>query len=400
MKKNLLWSLVVLVATTLFTACNPDNQGSNALKGLEVKPSSITLSTGQTVRLAALTTPENLTVDIEWATSNPGVATVSELGIVTAVGLGSATITATSGEFSGSCRVTVQSYLETLQFTQSIIWNYEILDSTDIKVIKANDGTEYKCYLAETTNRLFSAGIYIDNEGYFAGASEGAIIDVIAPMYYAPKELNNADRNTVFSLGEWLIQPSTEREHLIAQPGAITDVYLPSLLSFVDKFNAGDEGWVQDVLTVVNNGYTGTALFCMYYGCDDTSCGYGYANEWGVKLPNAIVTKGQLYADGVAQGSSNLMTVLNYSSLTLRELAGTWGGLDAEFDEENGLLNLNSNNLLLSDEFTLEQGTLPAEVKGSMMAVPFVMVKDYPEIAKRIDEELAKKSFTHLRVNL
>jgi len=45
--------------------------------------------------------------DIEWSSSNEAVATVDEEGVVTAVAEGSATITATSGEASGSAEITV-----------------------------------------------------------------------------------------------------------------------------------------------------------------------------------------------------------------------------------------------------------------------------------------------------
>ena len=398
MKKTLFMSVLALCAA-LFTACDPQPQDQK-LTGLTVKPESITLSTGETVRLAALTTPENIQVEIEWTTSDPEVATVNNLGVVTAAGLGQATITAKSGEFTGTCRVTVNSYLENLQFTQAIVWDKAILDSTDIHTVTAGDGKEYTCYIAETTYRLFSAGLYVDEEGYINGASEGAIVDIIAPMYYAPKELNDGLRNTAFSLGDWAVESTAESKIQVGQPGKLADSYLTDLLAFVQKWNDKDDSWVDNVKNAQSNGYTGATLFLMYYDCDDpsdeTSCGYGFANNWGAKLPNALVTSGYVYADGVANGSSSYMTVLNYSGLTLRELAGGWGGLDLEMDEETLELTLNSENLLLGGEFTIEQGTKPAEVKGTMMAVPFVMTQDHPEVAKRIDAQL--QNFKKLQI--
>lgn len=403
MKKNCLLGVLTLCVMTLLTGCDPVNQtsGKGKLTGLTVKPESITLATGENVRLATLTTPENIKVDIAWSSSDENVAVVDGAGVVTAVGIGEATVTAKAGDCVGTCRVTVQSYLETLQFTQAIVWDHTILDSTEVSTIEASDGTEYKAYLAETTYRLFSAGFYINGDGYLDGASDGAVVDIIAPMWYAPKELNDPNgQNIVFSLGEWIIEASQERKHHIAQPGEITDVYLPSLLSFVEKYNTNDETWQDDVINAYQNGYKGTVLYNLYYDCDDpsddSSCGYGYANAWGIRLPNAIVTAGSVYADGKAAGSSVYMTVLNYSNLTLRELAGDWGGLDVEMDPETSELSLNSNNLLLGNEFTIEQGTMPAEVKGTMLPVPFVMTKDYPEVAKRVDEQL--KGYKQLRI--
>lgn len=63
-------------------------------------------SLGNTGTLTATVTPADTTDSIVWTSSNENVATVLN-GVVTAVGCGSATITATCGEFSGTCVVTV-----------------------------------------------------------------------------------------------------------------------------------------------------------------------------------------------------------------------------------------------------------------------------------------------------
>ncbi|HJB43629.1 MAG TPA: Ig-like domain-containing protein, partial [Candidatus Coprenecus merdipullorum] len=71
---------------------------------------SVTLSTGETIELTATVYPENATdKTITWSSSNPGVATVVD-GRVTALTIGSATITAQSSNgLSATCRVTVES---------------------------------------------------------------------------------------------------------------------------------------------------------------------------------------------------------------------------------------------------------------------------------------------------
>ncbi len=67
-----------------------------------------TLEEGESVTLTVTFTPENTTdKTVVWTTSDPEVATVDENGVVTAVGEGSATITATCGEVSATCQVTV-----------------------------------------------------------------------------------------------------------------------------------------------------------------------------------------------------------------------------------------------------------------------------------------------------
>ena len=61
----------------------------------------------ETKTLEATLTPANTTDAVSWSSSNDTVATVSDDGLVTAVGAGSATITATAGAVSDSCTVKV-----------------------------------------------------------------------------------------------------------------------------------------------------------------------------------------------------------------------------------------------------------------------------------------------------
>ena len=76
-----------------------------------LSPTTASLMVGQTAQLTA--TPEDLSGGplagriVTWATSNAAVATVSTTGLVSAVGAGSATITATSEGQSGTSAITV-----------------------------------------------------------------------------------------------------------------------------------------------------------------------------------------------------------------------------------------------------------------------------------------------------
>ena len=77
--------------------------------GVSVAPTSLALEVGQSSTLTATVTPANANPAVSWSTDNAGVATVSSSGVVTAVGLGSATITATTedGGFTATSAVTV-----------------------------------------------------------------------------------------------------------------------------------------------------------------------------------------------------------------------------------------------------------------------------------------------------
>ena len=68
------------------------------------------LKVGETQQLVATVEPENATdKTVEWTSSDTGIATVSEDGLVTAIAEGNATITAACSGFKATCNVTVTS---------------------------------------------------------------------------------------------------------------------------------------------------------------------------------------------------------------------------------------------------------------------------------------------------
>lgn len=74
----------------------------------------MTLLVGQSDKLTPTVEPANTTdATITWKSSDESIATVSEDGTVTAISVGVATITATCGEVSATCKVTVNPPLAT-----------------------------------------------------------------------------------------------------------------------------------------------------------------------------------------------------------------------------------------------------------------------------------------------
>ena len=73
----------------------------------------LTIEVGESVYLIATIEPEDATnAEITWTSSDPGVATVNALGKVTGISEGTAIITATAGDKSASCVVTVKESSE------------------------------------------------------------------------------------------------------------------------------------------------------------------------------------------------------------------------------------------------------------------------------------------------
>lgn len=85
----------------------PDNVASLAkatTTAISLSSSSESIVKDETATITATTTPSGQ--HVTWSSSNPAVATVAG-GVITAVAVGTAVITATSGNYSASCAVTV-----------------------------------------------------------------------------------------------------------------------------------------------------------------------------------------------------------------------------------------------------------------------------------------------------
>lgn len=86
----------------------PDNVASLAkatTTALALSSNAVQVTKGNTDTLVASTSPSGQ--HVSWNSSNPAVATVDSAGVVTAVEAGTAIVTATSGQYSAYCAVTV-----------------------------------------------------------------------------------------------------------------------------------------------------------------------------------------------------------------------------------------------------------------------------------------------------
>jgi uncharacterized protein YjdB len=114
-------ALILAALVIIIAACGDVHSGrvggitgvptdTNAVATVTVSPPSLTMAagTGQTLGATAKTASgRTVSATFSWTTSNSAVATVNASGGVTAVGQGSATISASSGGKSGSASITV-----------------------------------------------------------------------------------------------------------------------------------------------------------------------------------------------------------------------------------------------------------------------------------------------------
>lgn len=95
---------VILTAALLLVglgSCKKDP----AATSLKLDPTSVTLKVGETKQLTATVKPDKATVT--YSSDNKEVATVDKNGLITAVAVGKATISATAGTLTRKCAVTV-----------------------------------------------------------------------------------------------------------------------------------------------------------------------------------------------------------------------------------------------------------------------------------------------------
>lgn len=201
MKKYL---IVLAAALVTLASCDPEQGKGNAYTSIKFKQTTLNLAPGESARLNVIWEPAELDAPtVEWATSNAEVATVSN-GIVTAVAIGNANITAKLGELSAQCQVTVEDERALLEWAGLAL--YKLDDETVIgEPYQHWDEEDQVYYLTQNIMghfMLWDNNITLDNEGYLNGA--GYLVDIPAPVaiiqegqwkgyYYSPEMFVFAD---------------------------------------------------------------------------------------------------------------------------------------------------------------------------------------------------------------
>ena len=88
-------------ATSTVTVTDPP------VRQVRISPDAVTVEPGEKAQLVVASTPARNDMPVTWATSNDAVATVSDMGVVTGVAAGRATIMATSDGATATSTVTV-----------------------------------------------------------------------------------------------------------------------------------------------------------------------------------------------------------------------------------------------------------------------------------------------------
>lgn len=153
--------------------------------GITLSESAITFSSGSPVTITATATPENTTDDIVWTCSDDTVCTVSN-GIVTPLKNGTATITATCGNQSATCSVTVSG----LSFNILLSGSHATLTGTGsvnpnsayTGTLTADTGYEFESVTVTMGGTDITATAYSDGTVSIASVTGDVVVTAVAVL--------------------------------------------------------------------------------------------------------------------------------------------------------------------------------------------------------------------------
>ena len=153
-----------------FSVVNPNAPQAVPVSSVTVSPDALNLSAGDTATLAAEVLPAEADQTVVWTSSDPSVATVDDYGVVTAVGPGTATITATatngtdntSDDAAASCAVTVAAPIPPAAVSADAGYT-EDFEGANTWTLQNGDRTN-AWYVGEAVNNGGNRALYISND--------------------------------------------------------------------------------------------------------------------------------------------------------------------------------------------------------------------------------------------
>ncbi len=373
---------------------------TTSVTGLTVHPSELTLQVNDSpIRLTYETEPVGVNVDLVWESSDESVATVSDNGIVTPVGIGTANITATvkDTEVQGVCQVKVTSFEEGLVFTECYL-GLTALDEANTYTFEHRSLGTINAHVGLGRVQLFTEGFYFNASGDLDGAQQGGWIIFNTPiaLAYANENPNNPNmaqfpNGVTFSLGDYYITnahgTATRTYTMVNYNDETIEVVLPvdangSPLTHVayptkvdnDTFMTYMNAWLasyneegdfttenyKDFAYAGIYGFEGPTLNLMQYVSDEGEYD-SYPNWLWRYVPNAIITDGELYISGET-GSSKYMDLIDYMNVDVQfVLTDSIGfpGVFTEYNKQTGGYSFKSTRVELGDTINYTRGTNP-----------------------------------------
>ena len=246
-----LFPLLLFVATE---SCSQIGEKEIAVESVTLSQPTAEMLIGETIKLVATVLPGNASdKSVNWASSKQSVATVTPFGEVTALDVGTSTITASCSGKSATCVVTVsKGAVKVVSVTlDRSECKLSVGDETVLTATVAPDNATDKAVSWQSSNPLVAS---VDQGGRVKGLSEGkATVTATAGGQSASCEVTVSQNVIpVASVGldrTSLTLEEKQRTQLIAtvSPGDATDKTVTWSTSDPSVATVDQEGWVTAV---------------------------------------------------------------------------------------------------------------------------------------------------------
>ncbi|MDD6620537.1 MAG: leucine-rich repeat protein [Eubacteriales bacterium] len=136
----------------------------------------LSLNNGQTAKLVMSVTPTVFTDEVTWKSTNTNIATVDNTGLVTAKGVGSATIKLTVGNVSASCSVTVLQLVTSISLNRTSLM-LNALDTFELRATVYPADANNKNVAWSSSNESVAT---VDDNGVVTAHSKGNAVITVA----------------------------------------------------------------------------------------------------------------------------------------------------------------------------------------------------------------------------
>lgn len=279
MKKYL---VVLAVLAIVFAGCKKDEK--TEYTKLAFKQTEIKIAEGQSTKINVLYEPTTLDAPTcTWSTSNAAVATVDN-GTVTGVTPGEANITATLGDLTAVCKVTVttiygayeiEDYSVFLQ--DSIPW----IEGTDTTFNLSWAGGSFHCRMAYWPVIAWDGNVTFVNGSGFQG--EGYLLYARVPFWTVDDATAGDNNETPFGWGSFSIKKPTDKvRNNVAEAGQLDgDKWSEYIASYIDYLLG--LGGAEDIkFDLLDEAFSGTSIFVADYTSDDPTWELDYGLFSGV----------------------------------------------------------------------------------------------------------------------
>lgn len=324
----------------------------NPCTGITLDRDTLTIARGETATLTATVEPAGTTDKVVWSSADNGIATV-ENGIVTAVGLGETTITATCGGKTATCKVIVNKATLTGEVTIS---GDAVFGVTLTAKYKGNaDNVEYTWYREGKEMPVGTQNIYTITEGD---------IGKTLTVWVSDTDNFNGMKKATTAKVEKATQKAPNVPVIVAEENKIKVTNAATGAQY--KLNNGEFGTATEFDVEYNTEYTVSA----YYPETDTHKASAIVTSDKVTTPKAprkltVTTEGKGTVDVIPEG-----TVREGDKVTLTAKPGDF---DHEFDKWEGVDGLGVNADDAAITFTM--GSEDVTVKAVFAEKPAVSIE-------------------------